>query len=286
MSRLLPFQSDAEVPEDRAPRVVDLEGDDAEKVFGALSSETARAIFTALHEEPMTASDVADAVDSSIQNVRYHLENLTDAGLVEIVDTWYSSRGNEMKVYAPKDGPLIVSSDQSRASRIRTALSRLVGGIGVLLASSLVVQYGWQELFGGLAGGAGTQSDGSAPGPSADDTEPVTGTESADASAGSADAGGATTTTGGDGGDIGINNVETTTATDGGLDTAAGTSEPTTVVDATDTVAATEAATTVASGGGGGLVDGGLPPGAMFFLGGFVVLVALLAYQYQASPYR
>jgi DNA-binding transcriptional ArsR family regulator len=122
MSRLLPFQTDTDVPEDRAPRVVDLEGEDAEKVFGALSSETARAIFTALHEEPMTASDVADAVDSSIQNVRYHLENLGDAGLVEVVDTWYSSRGNEMKVYAPKDGPLIVSTDES--SRERAASGR------------------------------------------------------------------------------------------------------------------------------------------------------------------
>jgi DNA-binding transcriptional ArsR family regulator len=147
MSRLLPIQSDADVPEDRTPRVVDLEGEDAEKVFGALSSETAREIFTALHEEPMTASDVAEAVDSSIQNVRYHLENLGDAGLVDVVDTWYSSRGNEMKVYAPKDGPLIVSSDRSRASRIRTALSRLVGGVGTLAASSLLVQYGWDEMF-------------------------------------------------------------------------------------------------------------------------------------------
>lgn len=281
MSRLLPFQSDADVPEDRAPRVVDLEGEDAEKVFGALSSETARAIFTALHEEPMTASDVADAVDSSIQNVRYHLENLTDAGLVEVVDTWYSSRGNEMKVYAPKDGPLIVSSDESRASRIRTALSRLVGGVGVLAASSLLVQYAWTELFGPAASGSFTSQSG-APAPGGSESTAVSGD-----AGGGANASG--TTTSGDGG-ISISNVDTTTATE----TAARTGEPTAAPSATQTAAenlehaartTTEVATTAAQGGGGDLLAGGLPPGAMFFLGGFVVLVALLVYQYRTSPY-
>lgn len=290
MSRLLPFQTDTDVPEDRAPRVVDLEGEDAEKVFGALSSETARAIFTALHEEPMTASDVADAVDSSIQNVRYHLENLGDAGLVEVVDTWYSSRGNEMKVYAPKDGPLIVSTDESRASRIRTALSRLVGGVGVLAASSLLVQYGWDELFGGAAD-ATYSADGGAPAPTENQGTAVS---NDDSGAGSGDGGAnaSGTTTSDDGGGMSINDVDTTA--ESATETAAATGEQTAEPAATETGAesfqvatetATEVATTTAQGGGGDLLAGGLPPGAMFFLGGFVVLVALLVYQYRTTPY-
>jgi DNA-binding transcriptional ArsR family regulator len=271
MSRLLPFQSDADVPEDRAPRVVDLEGEDAEKVFGALSSETAREIFTALHEEPMTASDVADAVDSSIQNVRYHLENLGDAGLVDVVDTWYSSRGNEMKVYAPKDGPLIVSSDESRASRIRTALSRLVGGVGALAASSLLVQYAWDELFGPTGTAFTGGGAGGAPAP---ETEAATAVDE-DAAAGGGGAENASTTSG-DGGDVGINDVDTTT--EAPAETAAESMDA--------AVQTTDVATTAAQGGGGGdLLAGGLPPGAMFFLGGLVVLLALLAYQYRTAPY-
>jgi DNA-binding transcriptional ArsR family regulator len=306
MSRLLPFQSDAEVPEDRAPRVVDLDGEDAEKVFGALSSDTARAIFKALHEEPMTASDVADAVDSSIQNVRYHLENLTDAGLVTVVDTWYSSRGNEMKVYAPKDGPLIVSSDETRASRIRTALSRLVGGVGVLAASSLLVQYGWQEVFGDL-GGMGASEQGGPTSLEGDAAPTASGADSGgDGASGGGGAGGgnasgetATATDGG--GDVGIDSVDTTT--NAPTEVASATGEPTTSPAATEapttsgdtveymaeaTETATEVATTAASDGGAGLdlFAGGLPPGAMFFLGGFVVLVALIAYQYRSTPYR
>jgi len=295
MSRLLPFQSDADVPEDRAPRVVDLEGEDAEKVFGALSSETAREIFTALHEEPMTASDVADAVDSSIQNVRYHLENLGDAGLVEVVDTWYSSRGNEMKVYAPQDGPLIVSSDQSRASRIRTALSRLVGGVGALAASSLLVQYAWSEWFGPTGSTFTAGGEGGAPAP---DTEAETAV-SGDAASGGDGAGGgdanasATTSPEDGGGDLGINEVDTTAEpvteapTGGGEATTA--PQPTeTAAEAYDAAVQTtaDAATTAAqSGGGGDLFAGGLPPGAMFFLGGLVVLLALVAYQYRTAAY-
>jgi len=288
MSRLLPFQSDADVPEDRAPRVVDLEGEDAEKVFGALSSETAREIFTALHEEPMTASDVADAVDSSIQNVRYHLENLGDAGLVEVVDTWYSSRGNEMKVYAPKDGPLIVSSDQSRASRIRTALSRLVGGVGALAASSLLVQYAWSEWF---APTATTFTDGSEDGAPTPETEAATALDG-DAAAGGGDGGNASTTSG-DGGDVAINEVDTTAesmtdAPNGGGETTTAPEPTETAAEAFDAAAQTTAdvATTAAQGGGGGdLFAGGLPPGIMFFLGGLVVLLALVAYQYRAAAY-
>lgn len=294
MSRLLPIQSDTDVPDDRAPRVVDLDGEDAEKVFGALSSETAREIFTSLHEEPMTASDIADAVDSSIQNVRYHLENLADAGLVEVVDTWYSSRGNEMKVYAPKDGPLIVSSDESKASRLRSALSRIVGGAAVLGAASLLVQWGSQNIslgFGGLGGLGG------APAASEDSAAPADdGGDGADGYEVAADGGSNTSTATTADGDVSAQDATTTTAEPTSTQTSTETAEPTTeaatesqesadyAAEATET--ATDVMTTVANEGGGGLLDGGLPPGALFFLGGMVVLLALVAYQYRSTPYR
>ncbi|ELY65975.1 ArsR/SmtB family transcription factor [Natronococcus jeotgali] len=149
MARLFPFRSEPGAGEGR-PRVVDLEGEDADAVFGALSSTTARRIYARLDDEPGTPSDVAEAIDSSIQNVRYHLENLEEAGLIEIVDTWYSSRGNEMSVYATTDGPLVVTSDETAAVRLRTVLSRLLGGIAALAGGSLLVQYGVTRWFRGV----------------------------------------------------------------------------------------------------------------------------------------
>jgi len=103
MSSILPIRSEPSTGDDE-PRVVDLEGEDADAVFSALSSGTARQIVSSVHDDPKTQSEIADAIDTSVQNVRYHLDKLEDAGLVEVVDTWYSSRGNEMDVYAAADG--------------------------------------------------------------------------------------------------------------------------------------------------------------------------------------
>ncbi|MFP8957427.1 helix-turn-helix domain-containing protein [Natrialbaceae archaeon A-CW3] len=146
MARLFPLRSETPTREGQ-PRVVDLEDEDADAVFSALSSTTARRIYSRLNDEPGTPSDVADAIDSSIQNVRYHLEKLEEAGLVEVVDTWYSSRGNEMSVYATADGPLIVTSDRSTADQLKTALSRFIGGLAALAGGSLLVQYGLSQYF-------------------------------------------------------------------------------------------------------------------------------------------
>jgi len=64
-----------------------------------MSSETARTILAALGDGPAPASDLVDHVDTSLQNVHYHLENLRTVGLVEAVGSWYSTKGTEMTVY-------------------------------------------------------------------------------------------------------------------------------------------------------------------------------------------
>ena len=86
---------------DRETRVVTLDTDEAASLCGSLASETATDILARLFEEPMTASDLAERVDTSLQNAHYHLERLRDSDLIRVVDTWYSSRGVEMNVYAP-----------------------------------------------------------------------------------------------------------------------------------------------------------------------------------------
>jgi len=58
-------------------------------------------MFDLLYEEPQTASDIAKSLDMSVQNAKYHLDKLEEAGLIEIIDIWYSDRGREMNVYAP-----------------------------------------------------------------------------------------------------------------------------------------------------------------------------------------
>lgn len=120
----------------------DLADDSGAAVFSVLSSETARAIYLSLQDDPATASEIAEHADTSIQNAQYHLKNLIEAELIEMVDTEYSSRGSEMHVYAATDDPLIiVSGSESRLEKVRSRLSDLLGGIGVLAVGSLVIEW-------------------------------------------------------------------------------------------------------------------------------------------------
>lgn len=86
---------------------------DSDEVLDALSSKTARKVLTALHEEPAPASDLAEQVETSLQNVNHHLSQLQSAGLIDNVDTWYSTKGREMDVYAPANEPLVMVAGES-----------------------------------------------------------------------------------------------------------------------------------------------------------------------------
>lgn len=291
MARLLPMRSDTESPAG-GPRVLDLEGEDADDVFSALSSDTARAIYRTLHEEPHAPSEVAEAVDTSIQNVRYHLDNLQDAGLVEVVDTWYSSRGNEMSVYAPASDALVLASGEEQTSQLRTALSRLVSGIVVLGLASLALQEAIKTWFGntlGTGGGGSGFSD-----QTGDSTDRAGGAVG-DAQEPAAESG---TTTATDGG---VDLYDATTAPEA-TETAAGTTRAATDVQGTTaepvangvntsagTTTAGEPSTTTALSPDGGVATttqaggdlvGNIPPGALFFAGGAVVLLVVVGYLY------
>jgi DNA-binding transcriptional ArsR family regulator len=140
MSRLLPSLPDA-TPEEREPRVVGVDDDEADDLIAALGSETARAILSTLHDRPATKSEIAEEVDTSLQNVQYHLSRLDEADLVDVVDTAYSEKGREMDVYAAADEPLVLFSGGSEESTgIKTALMRLLGGYGLIGLAAVAAQ--------------------------------------------------------------------------------------------------------------------------------------------------
>ena len=140
MSRLLPSLPDAS-PEEREPRVVGVDDDEADDLIAALGSETARAILSTLHDRPATKSEIAEEVGTSLQNVQYHLSRLDEADLVDVVDTAYSEKGREMDVYAAADEPLVLFAGGSEESTgIKTALMRLLGGYGVIGLAALAAQ--------------------------------------------------------------------------------------------------------------------------------------------------
>ncbi|MFD1588035.1 ArsR/SmtB family transcription factor [Halorientalis brevis] len=143
-------------------RVLEFADEDATEILDALSSETSRQILTALFEESMTPSEVATSVDTSVQNVHYHLSKLEDADLIERIETVYSEKGNEMHVYGPTSDPLVFVGDDDRLPNVRQSLVQAVSGLGLLGIASLCVQWAAERLYRresatpGTVGSAGT----------------------------------------------------------------------------------------------------------------------------------
>ncbi|MBP1987571.1 ArsR/SmtB family transcription factor [Halolamina salifodinae] len=160
MSGLLPSESDGvaanEAEDDDGTRLLWLDDEEVDPLIGSLSSATARSLLTALHEERRTASELAEAVDTSLQNVRHHLGNLQDADLVEIAETRYSVKGREMKVYAPADDSLVVCvGDEAERSGLLDSIRNYVGAAAALVVGALLVQAtvsGWTPTVSGPSG--------------------------------------------------------------------------------------------------------------------------------------
>ena len=296
---LLPSEPD--VSSDAGTRVVSVDSDDADDLLSALSSGTARRILARLHEDPAPPSRVADQVDTSLQNVQYHLERLEDARAVEVAGTAYSEKGREMNLYAPADQPLVIfAGREDQSSGLRAALSRLLGGVGALAFGALLVQEAFGEGVvsrfvstgaggdGGAAGGGGptpteatdltgSNASGTATStPTAADQSTTTSATPTVTSDGGVSIMGGTATPTPSGTPTAVADIQTAVATE--TATAAPTAEPTpTATELART--ATEAATRTAASGGAAdpFAPLSLPPGVLFLLGGVLVLGAGIA---------
>ncbi|WP_049985067.1 helix-turn-helix domain-containing protein [Halobellus rufus] len=314
MADILPSRPDVSDGEDKDPRVVGLDSDEVDELLAAIGSGTARTVLAELHEEPGTPSEVADRVDTSIQNAQYHLDRLETAGLIESAGTAYSEKGREMTVYAPADRALVVvAGTEDDTSGLQSVLGQLLGGLGVVALGSVLVdrlvRSGAAPTVSlgssGAGGDGGTpDADGGSGGGTGGEAANTSGTETAAGEATEtatpAEAETATptpepTTEASDDGGFQIAEAtETPTPEPTAEPTAAPTAEPTaeptateapteTVAEATQTAAETVQA--VGRGGEGPIEAvsaalSTLPPGAFFFVGG-VVALAFLAVAWQ-----
>ncbi|RQH01189.1 ArsR/SmtB family transcription factor [Natrarchaeobius oligotrophus] len=144
-----PASPDAEL------RVVDVGDEEADELFDVLSSETRRNAYRSLFDEPATVSELANRLDTSVQNVSHHVSMLEDATLVEPVGRRYSEKGNEMVVYGPASDPLVFVGRPEARPRLEQSLSELITGIGIVAAGALFVQWGVYELFATDESGTG-----------------------------------------------------------------------------------------------------------------------------------
>ncbi len=277
MADLLPSSPDLSAAEEAEPRVIGVDSDDADDLISALSAGTARELLSALHDEPANPAALADRVDTSLQNAQYHLSNLEDAGVVEVVDTVYSEKGREMNVYAPSDRPLVVyAGTEAETSGLKAALSRLIGALGVLALGSAVVE----RLVGEREDGTFFLG-----GPAPDDAEapPTNGTETETPDEVVPDA--ETPTPDGPG----TESTPVPESTQSPMPTGEPTGSPTPAAEPAGTSAPTETPASDAldtpQEAVPAIVDaaGGLPPGLLFFAGGATVLVLGFLWYYRTE---
>ncbi|MFB6254664.1 MAG: ArsR/SmtB family transcription factor [Halobacteriaceae archaeon] len=137
---VFPIRTPVDPNDPKEPRIINLQSDTAGEVLSALSAVTSKRIYTTLAEQPQTASDLATELDSSIQNVRYHLEKLEQAELIEVKDTWYSAKGSEMNVYGVTDEPIVFFTEETALEEeIKDVVKQALSASGIILLVGLFI---------------------------------------------------------------------------------------------------------------------------------------------------
>ncbi len=108
----------------------------AQKIGKAIASPTANEVLHILAGGPKTASDLTETLDIPMGTLKYHIENLLEAGLIEITETRYSVKGREVKVYALRDQLLIVAP---KVTSIRSILLKYTSLFAIVILASMAM---------------------------------------------------------------------------------------------------------------------------------------------------
>lgn len=125
---------------------IDILSTDEEKIKSLgeiLSSEAGRKVLNLIFIQEMSASEIANKTEMSLERVRYHLQKMQDIGIVEISKVIKNSRSQEMKYYRSKRFvvmvlPVSVSDKAKHSKSLSNALNKLFKGatIGVITIAS------------------------------------------------------------------------------------------------------------------------------------------------------
>ena len=133
--------SSDDVPNDDFTEKIKILATDDEKIksFGELfSNDSSREILQLLFNEELTANQISQKTDISLQLVKYHLIKLQDLGIVKISKIEKNSKSQDMKIYtATKFSIVIVPpklSEKTKESKLLVRSFRhiyKVAGLGI-----------------------------------------------------------------------------------------------------------------------------------------------------------
>ena len=101
----------SENPDDGLTEKIKILATDDEKIksFGELfTNDSSREILQLLFNDEMTANQIAQKTDISLQLVKYHLNKLQDLGVVKISKVEKNSKSQDMKVYSATKFSIVI----------------------------------------------------------------------------------------------------------------------------------------------------------------------------------
>lgn len=131
------------MPDARDVIVLEPGGEQAQKIAKAMGSQTAGDILQLLKTGPKTSTEITDQLGIPMGTAKYHIENLLDAGLIEVTKTKYSVKGREVKVYGLKDQLLIVTPS---VTNVRALLLKYASLFGVVTVATVLIGAALQVL--------------------------------------------------------------------------------------------------------------------------------------------
>lgn len=106
----------------------------AQQIGRAIASPLAGEILRRFASGPMTLSRISEELSVPINTAKYHVENLLEAGLLEVVDTRYSEKGREMKLYGLRNQVVIVAP---RRADVRALLTKYASIFTLIISITL-----------------------------------------------------------------------------------------------------------------------------------------------------
>lgn len=128
-------------------------GEGSKKVTQVLSNEKAMKMLDILADKPMSASDLAEALEIPLTTVKYNLDGLIEADLIKVKETKWSSKGREVKIYEPVQKLIVVAPGNMKSDRT-SILSMLKKYLG-LVAGAVFAATGLEAITRNLSMGAG-----------------------------------------------------------------------------------------------------------------------------------
>jgi len=137
----MPGQGDVEVVKEMQ-EVVFLEPgqEKAQKFIRVISNQNACDVLQLLRKAgPLRLSDIAERLGGSLNATKYHVENLMEAGLVEISNTRYSVKGRKVKIYQMKNQIFIVAPSMTEKKQVISVVLKYGGVLGVYLVIAVTL---------------------------------------------------------------------------------------------------------------------------------------------------